>query len=161
MDPEKIKAGMESLMADEVTIGRGDPEREAKVWAEKLEECARLRRAYQQQQAAGLMTLEELGSMLKDLEETRELAETELAGVTARRNRIEGLERDRDELLCYMSETVPKGLESLTGEERNKLYRMLRLEVAPSSEGYEVKGVFCTSNLPPTPTRKVTTLALD
>ena len=54
------------------------------------------------------MTLEELGSMLKDLEETRELAEAELAGVTARRNRIEGLERDRDDLLGYMSEAVPK-----------------------------------------------------
>jgi hypothetical protein len=107
------------------------------------------------------MTLEELGSMLKDLEETRELAEAELAGVTARRNRIEGLERDRDDLLGYMSEAVPKGLESLTGEEHNKLYRMLRFEVAPSSEVYEVKGVFCTTNLPSTRTRKVTTVALD
>ena len=72
-----------------------------------------------------------------------------------------GVGARRDDLLGYMSEAVPKGLESLTGEERNKLYRMLRLEVTPSSEGYEVKGVFCTTNLPSTRTRKVTTVALD
>ena len=149
VDPERIKAGMEKLMDDEAAIWRGDPEREAEVWAEKLEECARLRRAYQQQQAAGLMSLEELGSMLKDLEETRKLAEDELSNAAVRRDRIEGLERDRDELLSYVSEAVPEGLESLTGEERNRLYRMLRLEVTPSSEGYEVKGFFCTANLPP------------
>ena len=149
VDPERIKAGLEKLMDDEAAIWRGDPEREAEVWAEKLEECARLRRAYQQQQAAGLMSLEELGSMLKDLEETRKLAQDELSNAEVRRDRIEGLERDRDELLSYVSEAVPEGLESLTGEERNRLYRMLRLEVTPSSEGYEVKGVFCTANLPP------------
>jgi hypothetical protein len=98
-----------------VSIGRGDPEREAETWAEKLEVCARLSRAYQQQQAAGLMILEELVSMLNDLEETRRLAEGELASAAARRDRMEMLERDRDELLGYMSAAVPEGLENLTG----------------------------------------------
>ena len=148
-DPEKIKAGMERIIDAEAAMGHGDPERESEAWAEKLEECARLRSAYQQQQAAGLMTLEELGSMLKDLEETRKLAEAEIAGAAARKNRMEELERDRDYLLSYMSDAVTEGLESLSGEERNRLYRMLRLEVRPFSEGYEVKGVFCTTSLPP------------
>src|SRR5829696_127422 len=149
MDPENIMAGMEKLIDDEAAIGRGDPVREAETWAEKLEEYARLRRAYQQQQAAGLMTLEELGDMLKDLGESRKLAEAELASAAARRDRMEALERDRDDLLDYMSDAVPEGLENLTGEEQNRLYRMLRLQVTPSSEGYEVKGVFCTTSLPP------------
>jgi hypothetical protein len=43
---------------------------------------------------------------------------------------------------------VPGALNSLTGEERNKLYRILRLEVIPSDEGYEVSGLICTSELP-------------
>jgi site-specific DNA recombinase len=141
-DPEKIKAGMERIIDAEAAMGRGDPERESEAWAEKLEECARLRSAYQQQQAAGLMTLEELGSMLKDLEQTRKLAEAEIAGAAARKNRMEELERDRDDLLSYMSDAVTEGLESLSGEERSRLYRMLRLEVRPFSEGYEVKGIF-------------------
>jgi hypothetical protein len=146
-DPEKIRAGMEKLIDEEQAIGRGDPERESKAWAEKLEECGRLRKAYQQQQAAGLMSLEELGGMLKELEETRKLAETELRNVAARRNRVEELEQDRDDLLGYLTRLVPEGLKELSGEERNRVYRMLRLEVRPCPEGYEVQGVFSTSEL--------------
>jgi hypothetical protein len=61
--------------------------------------------------------------------------------------RVEELEKDRDALLQSMSEIVPGALEDLDGEEKNKLYQMLRLEVTPSEEGYEVSGAFCTSGL--------------
>ncbi len=42
---------------------------------------------------------------------------------------------------------VPVMLDELTGEERNRIYRMLRLEVRPCLEGYEMKGAFSTSEL--------------
>ncbi len=58
------------------------------------------------------------------------------------------LEEDRDALLEGRTEMVPGTLNSLTGEEGNKLFRMLRLEVAPSDEGYKVSGAICTSELP-------------
>jgi hypothetical protein len=85
-DPERIRAGMERLIDEERNAGRGDPERESKAWAEKLAECDRLRKAYQQQQAAGFMTLEELGSMLRDLEETRRVAQAELGSIEGARS---------------------------------------------------------------------------
>jgi hypothetical protein len=44
----------------------------------------------------------------------------------------------------YERRLVPASLESLTGLERNKVYRMLHLLVSPSPEGYEVNGYFCT-----------------
>ncbi len=59
-DPERLRIGYERMIEDERKDRRGDPEQEAQLWAEKLAECARLRAAYQDQQAAGLMTLEEL-----------------------------------------------------------------------------------------------------
>ena len=37
---------------------------------------------------------------------------------------------------------VPEDLDNLTGQERNKIYRMLRLEVAPTKEGFKVTGAF-------------------
>ncbi len=46
-----------------------------------------------------------------------------------------------------MAEVVPSALESLMGEEKNKLYRMLRLEITPSNEGYEVSRAFHTLGL--------------
>ena len=110
------------------------------MWTERLEECDRLRGAYQDQQAMGLKTLEELGSKLKGLDETRRLAEVELAGLQAREKRAEELERDRDMLLKSWAGAVPEALDELTGQERNEVYRMLSLEVTPTTEGFAVTG---------------------
>jgi hypothetical protein len=105
-----------------------------------------LRNAYQDQQAAGLMTLEELGAKLKDLDETRSHAELELRALKASQARVEELEADRDALLESISGQIPESLDSLNGEERNTIYRMLRLEVTPTLEGrYELTGAFCTA----------------
>jgi site-specific DNA recombinase len=144
-DPGRVRAGMERLIEQEQAASSGNPEQEARVWAEKLEECAWLRAAYQDQQAAGLMTLEELGAKLKKLEETRLIAERELAGLDDSLKRTEELEADRDALLESYASMVPTALDKLSGEERNRVYRMLRLEVKPSQAGFEVTGAFCTS----------------
>ena len=93
------------------------------------------------------MTLQELGVKLEELENGRREAERELTALKAHQQRVEELEKDRDTLLQSMSETVPGALDDLDGEEKNKLYQMLRLEVTPSEEGYEVSGAFCTSGL--------------
>ena len=84
--------------------------------------------------------MEELGSKLKNLEETRKLAQAELAVLEVREERVEELKKDRDALLESWAGIVPEALEALTGEERNKIYRMLRLEVAPVDDGYCVTG---------------------
>jgi site-specific DNA recombinase len=139
-DPKRIRAGMEALIEREREAGIPRPAEGVATWTEKLEECDHLRSAYQDQQAMGLMTLEELSSKLRGLEETRKLAQAELATVQAREKRVEDLERDRDTLLESWAGAVPEALEGLTGEERNKVYRMLRLEVTPSTGGFDVTG---------------------
>ncbi len=139
-DPERIRTGMEALIDREREAGVRCPDEEAATWAEKLKECDCLRSAYQDQQALGLMTLEELGSKLKGLEETRRLAQAELAALQAREKRVEKLERDRDALLESWAGAVPEALDGLTGQGRNKVYRMLRLEVTPTTEGFDVTG---------------------
>ena len=47
-----------------------------------------------------------------------------------------------------MAEMVPEALDDLTGEEKNRVYRMLCLEVAPRPEGYDVSGVLCAGATP-------------
>jgi hypothetical protein len=63
------------------------------------------------------------------------------------------LERDRDALLESMAGMVPEALDTLTGEEENRIYRMPRLEVTPTTEGYDVSGALCASATPLVPTR--------
>jgi hypothetical protein len=145
-DPERIRAGMDRIIEQERNTRRVDPEREAQAWAETIDKCVRLRNAYQDQQAAGLMTLEELGAKLKDLDETRSHAELELRALKDSQARVEELEADRDALLEYISGQIPESLDSLNGEERNTVYRLLRVEVTPTLEGrYELTGAFCTA----------------
>lgn len=86
------------------------------------------------------MTLEELGEKLSQLDEIRRHAESELSALRDHRERVERLEVDRDVLIEAMAETVPDCLDRLTAEERNKVYRMLRLEVTPTAEGFSVTG---------------------
>ena len=43
-------------------------------------------------------------------------------------------------LLESWAGAVPEALDQLTGRERNKVYRMLRLEVTPTTGGFDVTG---------------------
>jgi septal ring factor EnvC (AmiA/AmiB activator) len=149
VDPERIRSGMERLIEQERATQVGDPEREAEAWARKIAECDRRRCAYQDQQAAGLMTLEELAARLKELESARTSTERELAALNDRQRRVEELEEDRDALLESLAGTLPEALDDLTGEERCRIYQMLRLEVMPVPQGgYEVSGALCTVAAP-------------
>ena len=80
-DPGRIRTGIEESMDLEREAGGGDPEVGAEFWEEKVEERARLRRAYRDQHLAGVISLEELGSRLGELRETRGIAEAELAAL--------------------------------------------------------------------------------
>jgi hypothetical protein len=115
------------------------------VWARKVAEFDRLRAAYQDQQAAGHMTLDELGGKLKELEDGRELAWAGLRDLQSRAERVEELQRDRDALLGSYAAMLPGALDELSGEERSRLYGMLRIEVAPAPGSFEVSGAFCAS----------------
>jgi DNA repair exonuclease SbcCD ATPase subunit len=86
------------------------------------------------------MTLEELGSKLSELDEMRRHAERELSALQDHQERVQQLEEDRDALIKEIVQTVPDALDSLAGKERNKVYRMLRLEVTPTPEGYTITG---------------------
>jgi site-specific DNA recombinase len=141
-DPERLRQGLAEMMQQERAAMRGDPDQQAKRWLEKLSEVDQERRGYLRLAAKGLMTDEDLEESLGELEETRKTAERELESLRERREAIEQLERDRDALLEHYAKMVPKALAQLTGKERHKIYRMLRLEVYKFPNGdTEIRGL--------------------
>ena len=129
-------------------MARGNPNGEAEVWANKLAEVDRKRSAYQDQQAEGLITLDELRSKLAALEETRSTARRELAALKEHRERIEHLEQDANALLEHYASMVPEALDGLTPEERHRIYNMLRLRVSAFPDGtLEVGGILSDGHL--------------
>ena len=146
-DPERVRAGVRHFAEQERAARRArfDPDNEARLWAEKISWCARKRSAYQDQQAASLMTLAELSEKLADLEETRRYAESEIALLWASEERAKEIEEDGEALVRALSAAAPEAIRLLPPEDRLGLYERLDLEVRNSSEGYRVSGVFCAS----------------
>jgi hypothetical protein len=141
--PDLLRAGLERLIEDERKAVRGNPAREAETWAKKLSEVERRRSAYQDQQAEGLITIDELQTKLAALEETRDAVRRELAALKDSRERIEDLERDADVLLEHYARAVPEALDDLTPEERHRVYKMMRLGVIVYADGLiEITGAF-------------------
>jgi site-specific DNA recombinase len=141
--PQLLRAGLERLIEEERRATHGNPNREAEVWATKLAEVDRKRSAYQDQQAEGLITLDELRSKLAVLEETRDTARRELAVLKEHGERIEHLEQDANALLEHYASMVPEALDGLTPEERHRVYKMMRLKVTMYADGLaEVSGAF-------------------
>jgi site-specific DNA recombinase len=143
-DPERILVGMDALIERKRAELRGDPDREAASWLERLAEIDQERRGYLKLAAKGRMSEEELDEALADLEETRRTAERELEAIGGRREEIEELERDREAIKASWADSVPGDLDRLTPEERNTLYLKLRLEMRPTKDGYEVTGPICS-----------------
>jgi hypothetical protein len=140
-EPERLRAGLDAMIEDERNERRGDPERETRVWLDKLVEVDRMRAGYQELAAKGLMTLNELGERLGELDETRETARNELKALKNCQERLETLERDRDTLLESYVGLVPEALDTLAPEERHRVYKMLRLKVVTNpGGGMEITG---------------------
>ena len=98
--------------------------------------------------AEGFITFGELRDQLAELEDTCEVVRRELDALTGRIERAERLERDMEVLLEQTADLRAEDLDALTGDQRNEIYKMLRLEITPSGEGYAMSGVLRTAGLP-------------
>jgi hypothetical protein len=134
-DPEQLWADLERALEQERRDRRGDPEREAKAWHDKLAEVDRKRSGFQDMAAEGLISLDELRAKLAGLEEARTTAERELEALRSRRETLEALEQDKEVVLETYARMAPEALDSLTPEERHQFYKMLRLRVVVQPDG--------------------------
>jgi hypothetical protein len=127
--PETLIADLERMIELERQEKRGDPNREAKVWLDKLAGVDQERRGYLKLAATGRMSDEELDKALAELEEARKSAQRELEALKHHRERTKELERDKEALLDYYQGVAPGALDSLTPEERYRFYKLVRLQV--------------------------------
>jgi site-specific DNA recombinase len=147
LDPARIRLGMERMIATEREVSKGSQEKEARMWSEKLAEAGRKRARYHEMAAEDLIAFGELRERLAELEETCEVVRRELDELAGRMERAEQLERDMEALLEQTAGVRAEDLDALTGDQRNEIYRMLRLQITPSGGDYTIRGVFRTPRL--------------
>jgi hypothetical protein len=141
-DPERLRRGLEELIERERNAAAGDPERQAEVWASRLNRIERKRANFQDMAAEGLITFDELRTKLGMLQSEHEQARSELEAVLRRKEKIAALERDAEELLESYAEAVPERLRELGPEERRRVYGLLRVRAkARCDGGLQVSGV--------------------
>ncbi|CAA9438579.1 MAG: hypothetical protein AVDCRST_MAG22-3876 [uncultured Rubrobacteraceae bacterium] len=136
-DREKLRARIDEAIAREAKIV-GSPDAEAKSLEGEIERCRKKRAAYQDQQAAGLMTLEELGEKLRHLEGRRAAAERGLADLRRGQSRVEELEANKRALLEAYGKGLLLGIDLFPPPMRRALYEMLGLRVLVSPSGMRI-----------------------
>ena len=142
-DPDQLRRDLERMLELERRAVRGDPQRETKAWLEQLAETDRKRSGFQDMAAEGLITLDELRAKLAALEEARETAKMELEILDRRRKKLDDLEQDKETVMEHYAQMAPEALDSLTPEERQRFYTMLRLKVMVEINGdFELSGAF-------------------
>lgn len=134
-DADKIRNRFDALTRWARRNERDNPSFEARAWLERLAVADRMRSSYQEMAAEGLMTFDELGERLEEIENTRKIVKQGLEMIRDRRESVARLERDRDELVGTYVGTPPDVLEGLEAEERHRIYRMLRFEVFVGADG--------------------------
>jgi site-specific DNA recombinase len=148
--PDRLLAGLEKMIESERRTVNGGTEEEAARWSSQAEKARAKRSRYQEQEAEGLMTREELRARLTELDGVLRTAEAELENLRRREERIGALERSGEELLGTYAELVPEELEDVAPEERRHLYLLLQIEVWVPKEGeitirlpFSPDGEFC------------------
>ena len=114
---------------------RGDPDQQAKTWVDKLADVGVKRAKFQDMAAEGLINFDELRTKLAELDETRKVAEQELSSLQYRKERIEQLEGDKVGLLMDFTDLMPDAVATLTGEPRQRKYKLLWLRVTVGIDG--------------------------
>jgi site-specific DNA recombinase len=141
LDPETLARDLQEFIEREQQTRPGDPRDELKAFNEELEKIDRRRGGFLDLAADSLMNRDELRTKLAELEERREVVQREMDALAARRERLEELERNKEELLEYYTAMAPTSLEELSGEERARVYQTLRLCVRAHPDGsLEVTG---------------------
>jgi site-specific DNA recombinase len=134
-NPEELRTDLDRMIELEKRGTRGDPSKDAKLWADKLVEVERKRAKYQEAFAADAVTLPELKAYLTQLDETRKTAEHELDALRSRDEYVRELEADRDALLDTLEAQAPEALDSLTPEQRHQWYKRLKLRADVFADG--------------------------
>ncbi|HEV8043793.1 MAG TPA: recombinase zinc beta ribbon domain-containing protein, partial [Rubrobacter sp.] len=141
-EPERLRADLDRAIELE-RGGRGDPDREAKAWAQRIAEADAKRTRFQHAYAEGVVDLADLRERLRELEEEKTTAERELASLRDREERVRDLEQDRDAALEGLIGDASEALDSMRPEQRHRFYKMLKIKAhLAADDSMEITGVF-------------------
>jgi hypothetical protein len=83
----------------------------------------------------GDITAEQFRAKSAELQEARVAAEDQLEAARSRLARLKDIERSKETLISHYASLVPQVLTELSSEEKNQIYKMIRLHVLAQRDG--------------------------
>lgn len=118
-----------------------DPLEEAKKWQERISALDNKRKRYQEMAAEGLTDFAELKERLQELEEEKTAAQREIDSLLHKGGQLEEMRRNKDALLERLKEIPLRQIDSLSPDERRRVYQIVGLRATTKEDGaVEVAG---------------------
>lgn len=133
--PARLRAGLKKMIESERWTLASRPEKQIARWSEQIEKAQKKRSRYQDQEAEGLMTREELRTKLVDLDEGVRTAKTEIEKLWRQEEHIRALEKNSEELLERYAKLVPGELEKLSPAEKQYIFQIMQVEIWVPKDG--------------------------
>src|SRR5919202_6218576 len=135
MHPDLLRRGLKKMIDSEKELLSTRPQEQIGRWAEQVERARIKRSRYQDQEAEGLMTREELRTKVAELDEAMRLAEGEIEKLRCHEERIRTIEEAGEELIERYAKLVPEELQNLSPAERRRIYQTLQVAISVPKEG--------------------------
>lgn len=146
-NPHRLTQGLEKMLENErqPSIGEDDT-----FWLRRLAEIDLKQKRLLDLHMDGDITTEQFRAKSAELEEVRAAAEGQLEAARSRLARLEDIERSKDELISHYASLVPRALSELSSDEKNRIYKMMHLQVFAQRDGTLIADWGCNDvPLPP------------
>jgi hypothetical protein len=138
MHPNLLRRGLKKMIESEKELLSTRPQEQIGRWAEQIERASIKRSRYQDQEAEGLMTREELRTKLAELDEAIGMAEGEIEKLRSHEERIRTMEEAGEELIERYAKLIPEELQNLSPAEKRRIYQTLQVSISVPQDG-EIK----------------------
>jgi hypothetical protein len=131
-NPQRLTRGLEKMLENE---RQPSAEENKSSWLKRIAEIDLKQERLLDLHLDGDITTEQFRAKSAELEETRAAAEGQLEAARSRLTRLEDIERSKEALISRYAALVPQALIELTSEEKNRIYKMMHLQVLAQRDG--------------------------
>jgi hypothetical protein len=146
-NPDRLALGLEKMLENEPQPSTGEDEAS---WLKRIAEIDLKQERLLDLHLDGDITTEQFRAKSADLEAARVTAESQLQAARSRLARLKDLKKSKDALISHFASLVPQAMSELSSEEKNQIYKMMRLHVLAQRDGTLIADWGCNvSPLPP------------
>jgi site-specific DNA recombinase len=131
-DPHRLTLGLEKMLENERQPSAGEDDTS---WLRRITEIDFKQGRLLDLHLDGDITTEQFRVKRAELEEARAAAECQLEAARSRLVRLKDIERSKDALISHYASLVPQALSELSSEEKNRIYKMMHLQVLAQRDG--------------------------